>query len=56
MIPLFGEPMADDKRFVLEGRLISVALQALRLGTSVFGPGGFPGSGEPDHQEHRGGA
>jgi predicted kinase len=27
--------MADDKRFVLEGRLISVALQALRLGTSV---------------------
>src|SRR5271156_71451 len=33
--PLFGEPMADGKRFVLEGRLISVALQALRLGTSV---------------------
>jgi predicted kinase len=35
MIPLFGEPMADGKRFVLEGRLISVALQALRLGISV---------------------
>jgi predicted kinase len=35
MIPLFGEPMADGKRFVLEGRLITVALQALRLGTSV---------------------
>ena len=35
MIPLFGESMADRKRFVLEGRLISVALQALRLGTSV---------------------
>ena len=35
MIPLFGEPMADGKRFVLEARLISVALQALRLGTSV---------------------
>jgi len=35
MIPLFGEPMADGKRFVLEGRLISIALQALRLGTSV---------------------
>ena len=32
MIPLFGESMADGKRFVLEGRLISVALQALRLG------------------------
>ena len=35
MIPLFGEPLADGKRFVLEGRLISVALQAVRLGTSV---------------------
>jgi predicted kinase len=35
MIPLFGEPMADGKRDVLEGRLILVALQALRLGTSV---------------------
>jgi len=35
MIPLFGDSMADGKRFALEGRLISVALQALRLGTSV---------------------
>ena len=35
MIPLFGDPMAAGKRFALEGRLISVALQALRLGTSV---------------------
>src|ERR1700744_5274331 len=35
MIPLFGDSMADGKRFVLEGRLISVARQALRLGTSV---------------------
>src|SRR5215469_13725922 len=35
MIPLFGDSMADGKRFVLEGRLISVALQALRLRTSV---------------------
>jgi hypothetical protein len=35
MIPLFGDPMADGKRFVLEGRLISVALQVLRLETSV---------------------
>lgn len=35
MIPLFGDNMAGGKRFVLEGRLISVALQALRLGTSV---------------------
>jgi predicted kinase len=35
MIPLFGDSMAGGLRFVLEGRLISVALQALRLGTSV---------------------
>jgi predicted kinase len=35
MIPLFGDSMADGKRFALEGRLISVALQALRLGISV---------------------
>ena len=35
MVPLFGDSMADCKRFVLEGRLISVALQALWLGTSV---------------------
>ena len=39
MIPLFGlcwrEPLAAGKRDVLEGRLISIALQALRLETSV---------------------
>ncbi|MEU1276323.1 hypothetical protein [Streptomyces sp. NPDC005799] len=35
MIPLFGDSMADGKRWVLEGRLISVALQRWRLGTSV---------------------
>lgn len=35
MIPLFGDSMADGKRWVVEGRLISVALQALRAGTSV---------------------
>jgi predicted kinase len=35
MAPLFGDSMAGGKRFVLEGRLISVALQALRRGTSV---------------------
>jgi predicted kinase len=35
MIPLFGDSMAGGKRFALEGRLISVGLQALRLGTSV---------------------
>jgi predicted kinase len=46
MIPLFGEPMADGKRFVLEGRLISIALQALRLGTSVVLDFGFWGRDE----------
>lgn len=35
MNPLFGDSMADGLRFVLEGRLLSVALQTLRLGTSV---------------------
>ncbi|MFC1439191.1 ATP-binding protein [Streptacidiphilus sp. N1-10] len=35
MVPLFEDSMADGKRWVLEGRLISLALQALRLGTSV---------------------
>jgi predicted kinase len=35
MVPLFGDSMAGGKRFALEGRLISVALQALPLGTSV---------------------
>ena len=35
MIPLFAEPEADGKRDVLEGRLIWLALDALRLGTSV---------------------
>jgi hypothetical protein len=35
MIPLFGGSMADGKRFALEGRLISVAVQALRLGIIV---------------------
>jgi predicted kinase len=35
MVQLFGEPTAGRKRDVLEGRLILVALEALRLGTSV---------------------
>jgi predicted kinase len=35
MIPLFGRPQPDGKRDVLEGRLIWLALTALRLGTSV---------------------
>ncbi|MEV0716762.1 ATP-binding protein [Asanoa sp. NPDC050611] len=41
MIPLFGESDAGGKRDVLEGRLISVALDALRLGTSVVLDFGF---------------
>ena len=44
MIPLFGESDADGKRDVLEGRLIWVALEALRrnqrgTGLRVLGPG-----------------
>jgi predicted kinase len=35
MIPLFGESDANGKRDVLEGRLVWLALEALRLGTSV---------------------
>ncbi len=35
MIPLFGESEAGGKRDVLEARLITVALDALRLGVSV---------------------
>ena len=35
MVPLFGDSMAGGKRDVLEGRLIVVALQVLRLGTDV---------------------
>jgi predicted kinase len=46
MIPLFGEPLADGKRDVLEGRLVSVALQALRLGTSVVLDFGLSGRDE----------
>ena len=46
MIPLFGEPEAGGKRDVLEARLIYVALQALRLGTSVVLDFGFWGRDE----------
>jgi predicted kinase len=46
MIPLFGDSMAGGKRFALEGRLISVALQALRLGTSVVLDYGLSGRDE----------
>jgi len=46
MIPLFGASDPDGKRDVLEGRLVSVALQALRLGTSVVLDFGFWGRDE----------
>ena len=36
MIPLFGDPEAGEKRYVVEGRLIWVARQALALGVSVI--------------------
>jgi len=35
MIPLFGDPQPEGKRDILEGRLIWLALDALRRGTSV---------------------
>ncbi|WP_194898447.1 AAA family ATPase [Catenulispora pinisilvae] len=35
MIPLFGESEADGKRDVLEGQLLKLALEALRLGNAV---------------------
>lgn len=41
MIPLFGEPEADGKRDILEGRLLSLAWDVLRLGTNVVLDFGF---------------
>ena len=35
MIPLFGDPQPPGKRDILEGRLISLALEVLRLGINV---------------------
>ncbi|MFE4311555.1 AAA family ATPase [Streptomyces sp. NPDC056517] len=35
MIPLFGEAEADGKRDVLEGRMLWLALEAVKLGTKV---------------------
>jgi predicted kinase len=36
MIPLFGVPVAGGKQDVLEGRLVWLAVQALRIGVSVI--------------------
>ena len=46
MVPLFAASDPDGKRDVLEGRLVSVALQALRLGTSIVLDFGFWGRDE----------
>ncbi|WP_035844293.1 AAA family ATPase [Kitasatospora azatica] len=35
MIPLFGEAESDGKRDVLEGRMLWLALEAVKLGTNV---------------------
>ena len=35
MLSLFGQSQPEGKRFVLEGRLIALAIEALRLGVSV---------------------
>jgi len=46
-LPLFGESLsADGKRDVLEGRMITLALRTLRLGTSVVLDFGLRGRGE----------
>jgi predicted kinase len=36
MIPLFCDPEADGRRDVLEGRFVSLAMSALRVGISVI--------------------
>ncbi len=54
MIPLFGDSLAGGKRFVLEGRLISVALQALRLGTQRCARGGLRAVGPLNGRALRG--
>ena len=46
MMPLYGASDPDGKRDVLEGRLISVALQVLGLGASVVLDFGFWGRDE----------
>ena len=46
MIPLYGASDPEGKRDVLEGRLVSVALQVLALGTSVVLDFGFWGRDE----------
>lgn len=46
MIPLFGEPEAGGKRDVLEGRLVWLALEALKVGCSVVLDFGFWGRDE----------
>jgi len=46
MIPLFGDSDAGGKRDVLEGRLIWLAFEALRLDTSVVLDFGFWGRDE----------
>ncbi len=46
MIPLYGASDPDGKRDVLEGRLVSVALQALALGVDVVLDFGFWGRDE----------
>jgi predicted kinase len=52
MIPLFGDSMAEGKRWVLEGRLISLALQALGLGVSVVLDYGLWGRDERSALRH----
>lgn len=52
MIPLFGESEGGGKRDVLEGRLISVGLQALLRDTNVVLDFGFWGRDERSALRH----
>ena len=36
VMPLYGEPGGGGRRYILEGRLVDVALQTVRLGTNVI--------------------
>jgi hypothetical protein len=46
----------DFRWMIRAGLVIRGQPQRPVHGGELFGPGGFPGSGESDHQEHRGGA
>jgi predicted kinase len=52
MLPMWGEPDADGRRDVLEGRLVWLALRALSLGVSVIADFGVWGRDERSALRH----